>query len=336
MPADAPRSIFVSAPARLHFGLLRFEQPVGPSYGGLGMMVDRPRVELELAAADHWGSVGVASHLAEDHARQVLVKLPANESLRACQLRIHSAIPVHHGLGAGTQLALAVAYGVCYLAGLPEAPGTAQLASMVGRGRRSAVGSYGFRRGGLIWEKGRLPGQRLGALAGRVEVPDAWRILLVAPSADVGRSGESEHDAFAALPPVPPTVSETLVRLAEDRILPAAAAGDLDDFGEAVYEYGRLAGECFAPVQGGPYSSAEIAKCVDSIRALGVRGVGQSSWGPIVFAIVATMRDADSLVKSLKQQATFQTAEIQVARPDNRGVVIDLSWQSFRQVAASD
>jgi beta-RFAP synthase len=300
------------------------------------MMIDRPRVELELAAADHWGSVGVASHLAENHARQVLAKLPANKSLRACQLRMHAAIPFHHGLGAGTQLALAVAYGVCYLAGLPEAPSAAQLASMVGRGRRSAVGSYGFRRGGLIWEKGRLPGQRLAALASRVEIPDNWRIVLVTPSADVGRSGQSEHEAFATLPPVSPTVTETLERLAEDRILPATREGDLDDFSEAVYEYGRLAGECFAPVQGGPYSSSEIAKCVASIRALGVRGVGQSSWGPTVFAIVGTMSDADSLVKSLKQQATFQTAEIQVARPDNRGVVIDLFWQNFKQAVASD
>ena len=51
-------SVRITTPSRLHFGLLRFSQESGPSYGGLGMMIDRPRVEVELSAADEWSVSG--------------------------------------------------------------------------------------------------------------------------------------------------------------------------------------------------------------------------------------------------------------------------------------
>jgi predicted sugar kinase len=53
-----------------------------------------------------------------------------------------------------------------------------------------------------------------------------------------------------------------------------------------VYELNARVGDAFAPAQGGRYASAAVADCVTRLRAAGVRGVGQSSWGPTVFAVV--------------------------------------------------
>jgi predicted sugar kinase len=40
----------------------------------------------------------------------------------------------------------------------------------------------------------------------------------------------------------------------------------------------------FASVQGGSYNGLEVASTIATLQAMGVQGVGQSSWGPGVFA----------------------------------------------------
>ena len=166
------------------------------------------------------------------------------------------------------------------------------LAASVGRGRRSAVGTHGFLHGGLIVDAGKESGQTLGTLSERVAVPDDWRFVLVTKGSQRGLSGETEADAFTRLPPVPGEVTQELWRLTDDEMLPAVKRADCAAFGEAVYHFGRFAGECFAAVQGGPFASDEIGRLVDAIRDHGVDGVGQSSWGPTVFAIVPNEAEA--------------------------------------------
>jgi len=314
-------SIVVSTPSRLHFGLLRFEQAAGPSYGGLGMVIAEPRWTIALEPSDQWAADGVGFQRGLEFARRVLEKIDVPRKPAALRLRITSAIPAHRGFGGGTQLALAVAAGIRALVGLPRAT-AAELAALAGRGQRSAVGAHGFVHGGLIWETGRRPGEPLGRLAARVGVAKPWRVVLINTREAAGLSGKPEVEAFCALPPVPPATTQRLKRLAEEQILPAAERASLDDFGEAVYEYGRLSGECFAPVQGGPYASPTIADCIRAIRQLGVAGAGQSSWGPTVFAVTENLRQADWLVESLRGRSPAAEYKFQITVPDNSGATI--------------
>jgi beta-RFAP synthase len=310
-------SLRITAPSRLHFGLLRFSQESGPSYGGLGMMIDRPRVEVELSAADEWSVSGPYGERALELARRSLQAcLPS--TIRAVKVDVRAAPAPHSGLGAGTQLALAIAAGVRQLCQAPPLE-IERLVTSVGRGRRSAVGSHGFQLGGLIWEEGRRPGQSLSDLKRRVEVPTDWRIVLVTMPHSEGLSGEHERRAFESLPPVPTDVTCQLTQLAEEQILPAAEQQDFDTFGEAVFQYGRLAGSCFARLQGGPFASPQIAAGVCRMRELGVRGVGQSSWGPTLFAFAADENSAADLIDRLAAQEEFADAQITCTPPNNGG-----------------
>jgi beta-RFAP synthase len=313
--------VVVSTPSRLHFGLLRFEQPDGLSYGGLGMMIAEPRWVVQLEPAPHWSGEGQGVERALGFARRVLDDAESPDKPPALRLRINEAIPPHRGLGGGTQLGLAVAAGVRQLLKLPAANAT-ELAVAAGRGLRSAVGAHGFIHGGLIWETGRLPGESLGRLAARVPLPGSWRIVLADTGEHGGLSGKPEIDAFHALPPVPVATTERLQRIAEEQILPAAQRQSLDDFGRGLYEYGRIAGECFAAVQGDAYASPAIARCVGAIRQLGIAGAGQSSWGPTVFAVVENQQQAEWLRESLKKNEATEAFAVQITSPDNRGVVI--------------
>jgi beta-RFAP synthase len=313
--------VIVSTPSRLHFGLLRFEQAEGPSFGGLGMMIAEPRWTVQIDPATEWSVEGPDRERAAELAQRIWKELAPDDAPPALRINIVSAIPLHHGFGGGTQLALAIAAGMRHLLGLPQATAN-ELALLTGRGNRSAVGTHGFLNGGLIWETGQQPGEPLGTLAAHVRVPEAWRIVLVTPRSASGLSGQIEHDAFSKLPPVAAAITEQLISLAEDQILPSAECGAFHEFSEAVYQYGRLAGECFAPVQGGPYASPVIARSVDAVRQLGVPGVGQSSWGPSLFAFAENDEHADWLNKTLHAQRIAPRDAIQITRADNIGAAI--------------
>ena len=315
----------VRAPARLHFGLFSFGN-TGRQYGGTGVMIAEPALELVIRSASRFTVEGPLANEVQASAERCVAAWGADE-MPACRVEVLSSPPRHAGLGSGTQLACAVATGLAAWCGRPT-PTAGALAEWTGRGQRSAVGTYGFLQGGLIVEAGRLPQDPLSPLLSRVAVPAAWRFILVRPDLTGGLSGEDEMRAFATLAPVPSATREALVREVDEHLLPALGVGDCQAFGESVYRYGRLAGSCFAAVQGGPYNGPELTGLVETLRELGVAGVGQSSWGPTVFGIVDSQFTAERIAVELKRRYSAQRLSITITEADNRGAKVVLERQS--------
>jgi beta-RFAP synthase len=331
-------SVIVSAPARLHFGLLRFARAEGRSFGGLGLMIDFARAEVRLTAASRWTATGPRSDLAETIARRVLREWGPPDAPPALAVEIRHAGLRHQGLGSGTQLALAVAAGTRALCQLPQAT-AAELASVARRGKRSAVGSHGFLHGGLIWEQGRLPHQTLADLTDRVELPAAWRVVLATPTRNspatgsAGLHGRAETEAFGRLPAPPEAKVLSLENLVQQTILPAARNADFTNFAASIHEYGSTAGTFFSKVQGGTYASPAVAARVEALGALGVVGVGQSSWGPAVFAFTASKCDAQALTRLLVDHPCFQGCRLDIIASDNRGAQLQRESTANRPTA---
>jgi beta-ribofuranosylaminobenzene 5'-phosphate synthase len=310
----------VRTPCRLHFGMFSFGQRGRAQFGGVGMMVEPPSVTVKIRPADCFtvrGSLG-------DRAREFVERAVSRwelGSLPACEIEVES--PANHiGLGVGSQLGLAVAAGLRRLLQLADVA-VEELAGAAGRGARSAVGTYGFELGGLIVDAGKESGETMGRLWRRAALPDDWRFVLFCRADACGLAGTSEAGAFARLPPVPAEVTDELWGITKEQMLPAVEVEDCGSFGEAVYRFGRLAGECFAAVQGGPFANAEIARLVESIREFGVPGVGQSSWGPTVFAVTDSDDGAQRLAEWVRGQPGGETYGITIARPSNIGAVIE-------------
>ena len=80
--------------------------------------------------------------------------------------------------------------------------------------------------------------------------------------------------------------------------LPALAQRDIESFGNAIGELQRITGDYFAPAQGGRFASPAVAEALAWFESQGIAGVGQSSWGPTGFAIVAGDDRAAELVRS--------------------------------------
>jgi len=318
------RRIEVAAPCRLHFGLLAFGRPAGRQFGGVGVMVDGPAVRLAVTAADRLETAGPLAERARDFACRWAhySGLPSDAEALGCRIEVRSAAPAHSGLGVGTQLALSVAAALTAWFDRPPLP-PAELAQSVGRGRRSAIGTYGFATGGLIVERGRLPDEPISPLECRLPLPDAWRFVLIQPRANAGLSGAAEQTAFDQLPPVPEQVTAELLDELHLRMLPAVRNADFAQFSDSIYRYGRLAGMCFAAVQGGPYNGPRLTRIVDLVRELGVAGVGQSSWGPTLFALLPDEWQARQfsaqLTAALAAQLGEGEIELSLACPNNYG-----------------
>ena len=317
----------VTAPSRLHFGLLSFGNPAVPQFGGVGVMLEKPDLCLQIVPAGELSVEGPRADRVLSFVRRwaEFQQLPLQQL--TCRIRVLRLPREHVGLGTGTQTALATAAGLNRWLELPPAS-PQQLAISVDRARRSAVGTYGFHFGGLIAEAGHFPSglrqQRpaVGELIARHDLPAAWRVALVSPTTGRGLSGLPESQAFAMLPPVPLRTTDRLRGLLGDRIVPAVVAGNFVEFSQAVFEYGYLSGECFASCQGGPYASATLASMVQAIRQAGFAGVGQSSWGPTLYVWLASQQQAAEFQAWFEKLSLPDRWELLITPADNSGAVI--------------
>lgn len=302
--------IRVIAPSRLHFGLFHVpasgsHNPGERAFGGVGLMIDSPGVVVTAEPSVSGRFEGMLASRAQAFAMRFALSQP-EESRRAFRVLVERCPAEHTGLGVGTQLGLAVAKSLAVASGETQVD-SVSLAARVGRGERSAIGVHGFDRGGLIVDAGKEPGEAVSPLLAQVKLPPAWRVVVFNPSTSADWHGPEERRAFAAASGGAPA---ELRRLAEGGMIPAARAGDVDAFGEAVHEFNRRAGEPFAAAQGGVYASTAIADLIAELRAGGVRGVGQSSWGPTVFAVVPDSDTALSLVLRFASRVPTRVARV--------------------------
>ena len=87
------------------------------------------------------------------------------------------------------------------------------------------------------------------------------------------------------------------------QILPGAAERDLAAFGDGVARVQEIVGDHFASAQGGArFTSAAVARVAARLKALGARGIGQSSWGPTGFAFASDPEEAEHLARRVKAE----------------------------------
>lgn len=290
-----PRSVTVETSARLHFGLLDLRGVSGRRFGGIGAAAPgiTTRVSVEPSASVE--AQGDDATRAAEFARRFIAHhgLPGG-----ARITVERAVPSHAGLGSGTQLGLAVARALAEIHGIATA--APALARAVGRARRSAVGMWTFEGGGFVVEGGhRLDDDSvMPPLVSRVAFPASWRCVVVIPDALPGVSGEAEAQAFASLPAPNAAEVDRVATLVLLRMLPGLAENDIAAFGSALTEVQEINGRWFASAQGGTFAPG-AAMLIQHLREWGAAGVGQSSWGPAVYAVV----DGDVRANELAENA---------------------------------
>ena len=110
-PRNKLTTVEVRTPARLHLGMLSFGVPAVRSFGGIGVMVDRPGVQIRLKRADQFVARGPLAERTIEFAKRAARAWNLTEKA-ACAIEVLATPRAHVGLGSGTQMALAVAAGM--------------------------------------------------------------------------------------------------------------------------------------------------------------------------------------------------------------------------------
>jgi beta-ribofuranosylaminobenzene 5'-phosphate synthase len=308
--------VVVTAPARLHFGML---DPAGIGtrrYGGFGVGVEYPRVVVGVGLRSD-GQVtasGLQSERAAEFARRARSSFAFGHGV---EVNVYEAIPPHSGLGSGTKLGLAVTRGVAELAGTSAGP--ERLAAASGRGARSSVGAWTFAAPGLVVEAG-ARGDSISPLVARYPMPDSWRCVLAIPLGVEGLSGKAEERFFGGLEQTGSAIELSVSRVLLTQLLPALLAADIEEFGLSLSHIQREIGWWFAGQQGGIFHP-RAAPLVDSLVSLGVAAVGQSSWGPTVYGIVESPERATEVADRLRAIAGADT-DVRLVDFDRRGAFV--------------
>jgi beta-RFAP synthase len=311
------KGVQVTTAARLHLGFLDLAGNLGRRFGSIGLAIDAFETRVELREAQSFEVLGEERERGAQVARRIAESLGLDTGK---QLIISNAIPAHAGLGSGTQLALAIATAFRLLAGLP--PDAREDARLLDRGARSGVGVALFERGGLAVDAGRGPNTEIPPLVAWVNFPRDWRILLLLDPHVAGAHGEEERRAFAGLPRFPAEAASEICRCTLMQILPGAVEADLEAFGDGVARIQEILGDHFASAQGGGrFISIPVSRVAARLKALGARGIGQSSWGPTGFAFASDPDHAQFLARRARAERE-PWVEIRICNARDHGAEI--------------
>lgn len=316
-------AVSVATTARLHFGFFDPSGRTARPFGSFGLSLDQPWTRLTLHRASETSVTGPE---AERAARYLATVAEACGIDRTYRLDVAESIPSHAGLGSGTQLALAVGAAFGALEGLSlSAP---EIAGILGRGARSGIGIATFEAGGAVLDSGPYDGA-LPQLVARVPFPEQWRTLLIFDPQSKGLDGADEVAAFETAPAYSEDARAALERRVLERALPALQNESFDVFCEEVGYLQARMGDYFAPSQGGIFTSPRVGAVLEALRADGVTGLGQSSWGPTGFAFAVSETEAERLLAIAAEVAGVHDGgsalELVIAKGRNEGAEITVS-----------
>lgn len=310
--------VVVKTPARLHLGLIDLNGDLGRMFGGLGVAIDRPNVLVEAKNSSDFVVTGQEVELANTVVTRFCSHYGVEPKVR---INIAEAIPAHVGLGSGTQFSLAIATALAKVlnvnASVPE------MSVAMGRVKRTSVGTSIFMKGGFVVDGGKnLKIQTYPPLIYRQPIPTDWRFIIAIPKQQKGLSNSEETKAFNKLPPMPADDVAHICRLTMLKLLPALAEQDIESFGDALTRIQILTGKYFAQAQGGIYSSSAAAECIEFMKQTGAYGVGQSSWGPALYAIVKQEQAKQALDKIKRPLSEGAGGRAFIAKANNHGATI--------------
>ena len=134
-----PQSLILKTGSRLHFGPLSYRPQAGRHFGGCGVMISEPGIELETTVAAKDEVVGAAADRISRFVERFRDYFGERLEVPPVRINVREMLPSHVGLGSGTQLALAVAQSLAILSG-HSSLSMEELARAMGRGARWVEG----------------------------------------------------------------------------------------------------------------------------------------------------------------------------------------------------
>jgi len=317
--------IDVTTGSRLHFGLICSKPAAHWRFGGIGVMLRQPAWRLSVTPiAAEKDSIEATDDICQ-RLRELLQRIRSRHHLKSVRIEVHQEVSLHTGLGSGTQLGLALsaASELLTLRHLHEDP--FQLAQLACRAERSAIGTVGFARGGFLVDHGESNGESPGRQVDRFVFPDDWRFVLTHPEYSQGLSGEKERTFFGRRIHMPQTLIENLEQQVLQEIIPAVREKQFEAFATSLENYGQSVGTFYAAEQGGVFAHPAMTQLAAHLRTVGISGMAQSSWGPLIGIPAGSQKHAEEIVRLIPERIGPMRLTTAISEPLNTGATIRTS-----------
>ncbi|MCD6323961.1 MAG: hypothetical protein J7L55_02490 [Desulfurococcales archaeon] len=304
----------VKAGFRIHLGFYRFLDPPY-IYGSLGAALQEPELTLTVIKQAH-GHV-VINTPTEESKRIIEETLECLDVRFSGKISVNGYVKHHVGLGTKTRIILSLLKGLQTLGVLNNDLLT--LAREVGLGKFSGVGIYTFLHGGVVIDSGILEGLKdYPQLIHRFDTPERWRVVVVLPLIREGLSESQEAPIMRN--PIPHPKQDLLYNHLKE-VVEGLEKGDFELFSRGVESVQSLTGKYFSKFQGGVFCCEESARVAQHMKALGASGVGQSSWGPLIYGFTADPTGANRISINLRKILNDEgiKADIWVTRIPRKG-----------------
>ncbi|OUJ19321.1 putative sugar kinase [Methanonatronarchaeum thermophilum] len=290
-------AIQITTPSRLHFGFLNLNKQ--KNLGGIGLTIQKPNNKLTIQKTNKT-TIKNGNTQIKNKTQQIVHHL----DLPGLEVEVESYIPPHKGFGSGTQttLALLTATKKLYKPKLD----IEKVAKELGRLKYSRVGLNAYLHGGFILEMGQKNKTYIE------KFPENWQILIAVPKGK-GEHGNKETKSIQETLPIK-GYSERVSSEIITRMIPAIGK-DLHTFGKSLNKVQREMGKAFKEIQGDTYSTPEGQKLVQQLKKY-TPAVGQSSWGPAIYAILEN--DVDEAFETAKKTVD----NVFITKPNNKGAKI--------------
>lgn len=309
------KRILIETPARLHFGLVNPFNRNYRLYISAGIAIDKPRTVVSVYLDKPLSIEGCRSGEIYERLRGFIEKY----EIRVGHVVVEECIPKHIGLGSTTQLLLSIVHGLSIANKLNI--DLVEAAGEIGLAKISGVGTYVYIHGGFVVDSGKRDPGEFPRLLIRLPVPETWRFIVIVPEGR-GLDEEAEMRIFQGEVDVDENLIWYASYLLFAELIPSLVENRFDEFSQALSRLQETVGKMFSRIQGGvftPYSS----KAIESLKKIGVVGVGQSSWGPAVYGVLDSEDRARHVYDYLVRE--LDDVSIVIARPRNTGARVRIT-----------
>ena len=295
MLSSSAMTVKIRAGYRIHLGFYRFNDPPF-IYGSLGASVINPYLELIMHTIP---------------SNKLIIESSTEESMNLIRSTISSVSPSfkgyvkvkgfikHHvGLGTRTRLILTTLAAMKELGLIRGYNELIDKAHELGIGKYSAVGLYTFLKGGLVIDTGRdQSSQELPNLLIRLPFPRDWSVILALPS---GIQGLPEHAEEPVMNTPRNFKHQKELYSSILALIHSLRVRDFELFTKSINRIQEFTGEYFSKYQGGIFCCNESRTIAEELRKKGFNGIGQSSWGPLIYGFINSSIKAKEAAELLR------------------------------------
>ena len=291
------KSFTIDSPARLHLGFMELNDSNPRVFGSIGLAITNFKFKQTIQLNKDFDVVCDDKNI-KLRVEEIIELFSKNYKIKKCRLIVSDFIPLHKGLGSGTQVSLCTGFLISSFNNLNLS--IENISKFLGRGQRSGEGVETFKSGGFIIDTGKQkssisPPQKLID----IKWPKDWQIILITNTSLSGLHGKKESNEFTKLKNISSKFAKENCFNLLMKIIPGLLENDFCIFANGIQKIQENMSEIFYGNKNN-FSNRNISKIFKFVREKKYVGFGQSSWGPTGFVFCENKNKREEIFNKIE------------------------------------